>query len=161
MTTINPIAGNNGFTKVDNNNFNPQLIQSALIAGNLQALMVAKGTAVLTTVLGNYAVQNNGVTLNLPDNAIVVRVSLVGDGTFNAASGTTIVVGTAVLNGGVVANAFHAAVSPGVGVVGVLAPVVTQAVGQTNNYVSVTTAVETPSVGGGSLNVSILYYLLN
>lgn len=158
MSTVNPIAGNAGFTLVNNNNLNPQLVQSALLAGNLQAMMVAKGSAVLTTASGNFAVQNNGVTLILPDNAIVVRVSLVGDGTLETASTSTLALGLAASSGGVVVNGFHSAVTPGATQVGVLCPLVTQVVGQTNNYVSVTVGTAGAAVGG-NLNVSILYYL--
>jgi hypothetical protein len=158
MTSVNPIAGNDGFTKVDNTVLDPQAVQSALAAGNLQTLAVAKGTATLTTVAGNYPVQHDGATLNLPQNAVVVRVCLVGDGTLATALTTTLEVGTSATDGGLVADGFHAPVTPGATVVGTLAPVVDQAAGSSNNFVSLNVGTAGAAVAG-DLAVTVLYYM--
>jgi hypothetical protein len=157
--SVNPIAGNDSFTLVNNTNLGSQALQSALNAGNSQALLVAKGTANVAAALGNYAVQKDSVTLNLPQNAVVVRVSMVGDGTLATAATTTLELGTSATDGGAVADGFHAAVTPGAVVVGTLAPVVDQAAGSANNYVSLTVGgVAAPAVAG-ALDVTVLYYL--
>jgi len=154
--SVNPIAGNDRFTNV--NNFNSQALLAALNSGNSQPLLVAKGTANVAAALGNYAVQKDSVTLNLPQNAVVVRVSMVGDGTLETDATSSLQVGTSATDGGVVADGFHAAVTPGAGVVGTLAPVVNQAVGSLNNYVSLTVGVAAP-LDAGNLDVTVLYYL--
>lgn len=156
---LNPVSGNQGFTKVDNTALSAQSLQAALSGGNVQPLLVAKGYAVLTTSTGNFAVQNNGVTLSLPQNALVLRVSLVGDGTLETAGTSTLEVGTAATDGGVVADGFHAPVTPGAVVVGALSPVVNQSAGSLNNFVSVTVGTAGAAVGG-SLAVSVLYYVV-
>ena len=159
--SVNPIAGNDSFTNVNNTQLSSQALQSALNTGNSQALLLAKGT-VTVPVAGAYPdhhpVQNNSVTLNLPQNAVVVRVVMVGDGTLATAATTTFEVGTSATDGGAVADGFHAAVTPGAAVVGTLAPVVDQAAGSANNYVSLTVGTAAPSVAG-NLDVTVLYYL--
>ena len=158
--SVNPIAGNDRFTNVNNTELDSQALQSALKAGNSQVLLVASGS-VNVTLQGNYAVENNNSTVVLPQNAVVVRVSLVGDGTLASALATTFVVGTATDDGLVVTNAFHTAVSPGAVLVGTLAPVVNQAVGSEYNYLSLTVAggVGADPSTPGRMNVSVLYYL--
>jgi hypothetical protein len=78
MTSVNSIAGNDGFTKVENTVVNSNNVSNALQNASLMSLKTATGT-VTPTAAGNYAVvAADGSNVTLPAGALVTNVLLTG-----------------------------------------------------------------------------------
>jgi len=76
MSSVNSIAGNNGFSKVGNTVLSSSVLNSAFSDAGLLSLKSVKGR-VTPTAAGNYAVvDEKGAYVTLPLNAIITRVLL-------------------------------------------------------------------------------------
>ena len=76
MTSVNSIAGNNGFSKVGNTVLSSSVLNSAFSDAGLLSLKSVKGR-VTPTAPGNYAVvDEKGAYVTLPLNSIITRVLL-------------------------------------------------------------------------------------
>jgi hypothetical protein len=162
MTSVQPISGNQNFTKVENTAVSVSAINAALAAGSSEALLVLEGTVAVAASTGNCAVVNDeGVTVKVPTGAVALRVLMEGDGVLSGA-GTTLQVGASDTEGGSVDSELTVTAAL-TGVVGGLCPAVTQTLSvpsrEKGNLLSVCVAGTAPSVGG-TLKVKVLYTLM-
>jgi hypothetical protein len=160
MTSVQPISGNQNFTKVENTAVSVSAVTAALAAGSSEALLVLEGTAAVpASSTGNVAVVNDeGVTVNVPDGAVALRVLMEGDGVLTADSGTTLQVGASDTDGGAVDSELTVTSGLTAAAVGGLCPAVTQVVPvpSSDSFLSVTVGAAGPTAGG-NLKVKVLY----
>lgn len=162
MTSVQPISGNQNFTKVENTAVSVSAVTAALAAGSSEALLVLEGTAAVpASATGNVAVVNDeGVTVNVPAGTVALRVLMEGDGVLTADAGTTFQVGASDTDGGSIDSQLTVTAGLPAGVVGGHCPEVTQIVpvpslGALGNFLSVTVGTAGPTAGG-NLKVKVL-----
>jgi hypothetical protein len=122
MTSLNSIAGNDGFTKVKNTVVSSNNVSNALQNASLMSFKTATGT-VTPTAAGNYAVvAANGSNVTLPAGAIVTNVLLTGP---DLLSGTSVSVYLSATAGGFSSSSLAANVALADLILGTGPPVVT------------------------------------
>lgn len=90
MTTVNSIAGNNGFSKVSNTVVTSQNVTNSLDQASMMPLKSVTGYVTPKTA-GNYALVNpDGGHITLPANALVQSVFLRGSSNLTGAAGAVV-----------------------------------------------------------------------
>lgn len=150
----NPVAGNQNFTKLDNTIVSGSVVNAANKSGKLSQIKQVEGTFT-PTATGSYAVEDeNGNTILLPPNSLVLHVIMSSDVTLTSAGAPTFTAVLSATDGGGAGTALTGAVALA-SVNSGENPAVIATTGVTDVYLSGTVAVA--AVTAGTARVRVLY----
>jgi len=151
MTTVNSIAGNDGFSKIENTVVNSQDVTQALANAKLVPLKAVVGT-VTPTAAGNYAVVGaDGGNVAIPLNALVSHIFLRGSSDLAGGTNAVVALGATV---GTATPSLTAAVVLADLLLGESPAVLLTTGDPANAFVSLTTL---GIFSAGSIEVTVLY----
>jgi hypothetical protein len=153
MTSVNPIAGNNGFSKIESTLVNTNNVAKALQNAGLSPLKIVEGSITPLGATDSYPVLTAaGVNVTLPANALVSHIFLRGSS--DLAGGTDAQPVLSLTAGGAAVTNLSAAVVLANLKLG-YSPAVTALAGDAvNQYLSIKT---TGTYTAGTIDIAVLY----